>query len=150
MQALTNRKQYCTKNYIFFFQMFFPVLSGKVIFLFPENVILFFRGKMKDDLSQKNTWKYDIFFNCSKKMVFPKKSHWHMIFLVSSGKIHFFFTKIWYFFCRRKMKDDLSQKIHGNMMFSVYYVKVVFFFLTNMKLSFRQKTKRWPSPGKYT
>ena len=94
LQALTNRKQYCTKNYIFFFQMFFPVLSGKVISLFPENVILFFRGKMKDDLSQKNTWKYDIFFNCSKKMVFPKKSHWHMIFLVSSGKIHFFFTKI--------------------------------------------------------
>ena len=94
LQALTNRKQHCTKNYIFFFQMFFPVLSGKVIFLFPENVILFFRGKMKDDLSQKNTWKYDIFFNCSKKMVFPKKSHWHMIFLVSSGKIHFFFTKI--------------------------------------------------------
>ena len=28
---------------------------------------------MKDDLSQKNTWKYDIFFKCPEKMVFPKK-----------------------------------------------------------------------------
>ena len=35
---------------------------------------------MKDDLSQKNTWKYDIFFKCSEKMVFSKKSHWNMIF----------------------------------------------------------------------
>ena len=35
---------------------------------------------MKDDLSQKNkkkeknTGKYDIFFQCSEKMVFPKKT----------------------------------------------------------------------------
>ena len=28
---------------------------------------------MKDDLSQKNAWRYDIFFKCPKKMVFPKK-----------------------------------------------------------------------------
>ena len=41
-------------------------------YLFPKNMILFFRQKMKDDLSQKNTWKYDIFFKCPKKMVFPK------------------------------------------------------------------------------
>ena len=45
-----------------------------MMFLFPENVILFFRWKMKDDLSQKNTWKYDIFFKCPEKMVFPKKN----------------------------------------------------------------------------
>ena len=37
------------------------VLSGKMIFIFPENIILFLRLKMKDILSQKNTWKYDIF-----------------------------------------------------------------------------------------
>ena len=54
--------------------IFLVVLFGKVIFLFPENMILFFRRKMKDDLSQKkNTWKYDIFFKCSEKFVFPKK-----------------------------------------------------------------------------
>ena len=28
---------------------------------------------MKDGLSQENTWKDDIFFKCSEKMVFPKK-----------------------------------------------------------------------------
>ena len=53
--------------------IFLVVLSGKMIFFVPENLILFFRWKMKDDLSQKNTWKYDIFFKCPKKMVFPKK-----------------------------------------------------------------------------
>ena len=30
------------------------LLSGKMVFLSPENMILFFRCKMKDDLSQKN------------------------------------------------------------------------------------------------
>ena len=39
------------------------------------------------------------------------------------------------------MKDDLSQKIHGNMIFSVCSVKIVFLFPTNMKLSFCQKSK---------
>ena len=33
--------------------MIFLVLSGKMIFLFPENMILFFRHERKDDLSQK-------------------------------------------------------------------------------------------------
>ena len=28
---------------------------------------------MKDDLSQKNTWKYDIFFKRSEAMVFSKR-----------------------------------------------------------------------------
>ena len=55
--------------------IFLVVLFGKMIFLFPENMILFFRRKMKDDLSQKkSTWKYDIFFKCSEKFAFPKKN----------------------------------------------------------------------------
>ena len=52
--------------------MIFLVLSGKMIFLFPENMILTLRQKMKYDLSQKNTWKYDIFFKCSEKIIFQK------------------------------------------------------------------------------
>ena len=40
---------------------------------------------------KKNTWKYDIFIKCSEKVVFPKKSHWNMIFLISSGKMTFVF-----------------------------------------------------------
>ena len=56
-----------TKNLIFFpncsekmaflekshCNMIFLVLSEKIIFLFSKNMILFFRRKMKDDLSQK-------------------------------------------------------------------------------------------------
>ena len=53
--------------------MIFLASSGKMILFFPKNKILFFKQKMKDDLSQKNTWKYDMFFKCSEKMVFPKK-----------------------------------------------------------------------------
>ena len=49
--------------------MIFLVLSEKMIFLFPENMILFFRHKREYDLSKKNNWKYDIFFKCSEKMV---------------------------------------------------------------------------------
>ena len=41
--------------------MIFLVLSERMIFLFPENMILFFRRKMKDYLSQKNT-EIDAFF----------------------------------------------------------------------------------------
>ena len=69
--------------------MIFFILSGKTIFLFPENGILFFRQKMIGSLSQKNTWKYDIFFKCSENMVFPKNLHWNMIFLVLREKVEF-------------------------------------------------------------
>ena len=53
--------------------MIFLVLSGKIMFLFPENMILHLSRKKKDDLSQKNTRKYDIFFKLSEKMVFSKR-----------------------------------------------------------------------------
>ena len=39
------------------------------------------------------------------------------------------------------MKNDLSQKIYGNMMFSMCSVKMLFLFSTNMKLLFCKKSK---------
>ena len=54
--------------------MIFLVLSGNIMFPFPKNMILYLRWKMKDDLSQKNTRKYDISFKLSEKMVFPKRA----------------------------------------------------------------------------
>ena len=53
------------------------------------------------------------------------------IFLVLSGHLScndlsciiwkdVFFQKKWYFFFGGKMKDDLSQEVHGNLIFSVY------------------------------
>ena len=83
-----------------------------MVFLIPQNIVLFFRRKMKDDLPEKNTRKYDIFFKYSEKMVFPKKLHWNMIFtVVLSRKIIFLFdenNKILFF--RWKKKDDCFQK----------------------------------------
>ena len=49
--------------------------------------------KKKDNLSRKYTWKYDVFFKCSEKMVFTKKSHWNMISFVISGKMVFPFSR---------------------------------------------------------
>ena len=58
---------------------------------------------LKYGLSRKIALEY-IFFAMSEKMVF-RFSRKHEIFF------------------RRKMKDDLSQKTHGNMIFSVYMCK---------------------------
>ena len=121
--------------------MIFLVSSGKMIFLLTENMILFFRQKMKDDLSLKNTMKYDIFFKCSKKMVFPKNYTEIRSFFYHHERWHFFFPKIWYFSTDGKLEDDLCQKIHGNVMFYVCSVKMVFLFPRNMKLPFCQKSK---------
>ena len=47
--------------------IFLVVISGKMIFLFPENMILFFRRKMKDDLSQKKYMEIYIYiYKCYK------------------------------------------------------------------------------------
>ena len=128
--------------------IFLVVLSGKMIFLFPENMILFFRRKMKDDLSQKSTWKYDIFIKCPEKMTFPKKtkkkSRRDMIFLVLSGKMIIFFRKIWSFYFRRKMKDEFSQGINGSMIFSVYMYEcykydITFLQKEKLKMMFTRK-----------
>ena len=54
--------------------MIFLLLSQKMILLFPENMILFFRRKVKDNLFQQKkerkkirTWKYDVFCIFGKK-----------------------------------------------------------------------------------
>ena len=127
---------------IFDLIIFLDVLSGKKIFLFPENMILFFRRTMKDDLSQKNTWKY-IFFKCPEKMVFPKKIALEYDISCIIWKYGIFFQKAWYFFFGRKMKDDLSHEIHGNMIFSVYMYKCYKYDIILL-----QKNQRWYSPEK--
>ena len=100
--------------------MIFLVLSRKIMFLFPENMILHLRRKMKDDLSQKNTWKYDVFFKLFEKMVFSKRGRagtWSFLYYLERW---YFFPKTWYFFLGQEARDDLSQEIHGNMIFPVY------------------------------
>ena len=86
-------------------------------FFFSENIILHLRRKMKDDLSQKNTWKYDIFFKLSEKMVFPKRAAPAHDLSCIIWKDGIFFPKTWYFFPGQKVRGGLSQEIHGNMTF---------------------------------
>ena len=57
--------------------------------------------------------------NILKRWSFQRGLRWDMIFLVLSGKMVFFFPKIWYFFLGQKERDDLFQEIHGNMIHSV-------------------------------
>ena len=106
------------------------------------DMILFYRRKMKDDLSQENTWKHDIFFKCSEKIAFPKKITPEHELSRTIRKDGISFSRKYDIFSRRKVKDDLSQKIRGNMMFSVYSVKMVPLFPTNMKLTFQKPIKK--------
>ena len=80
-----------------------------MIFLFPENMILFFRQKMMTFL-KKNAWKYDIFFKCYKKVVLPKKIILEYDLSCTIRKDSISFSQKHDIFLRRKMKDDLSQK----------------------------------------
>ena len=113
--------------------------------IFPDNMILFFRHKRKDDFSQKNTWKY-VFFNSSQKMIFPKNSHLNKIFFVISEKMVFPFSRKYKFIFRRKMKGDLYRKIHGNMIFPVY----IYINVTDTVPPFCRKNKDDLVPKKYT
>ena len=74
------------------------------------------------------------------------KLHWDMIFLVLSGKMVFIFQKI-YCFCGWKMKDDFSQEIRGNMIFSVYLNKCYKYDITLVQ---KKKIKDDLLPKKYT
>ena len=102
--------------------MIFLALSGKMMFLFPENMILFFRHKRKDDLSQKNTWKIWCFLQMFWKDGLSKNfaPEYDLFCNIWKNGISFF-QKIWYFFFRQKMKEvDLYQKTRGNMTLSLY------------------------------
>ena len=67
-------------------------------FFSPKIWPYFFRGKWKMIFLKKSTWKYDIFSKYSEKVVFPKKSHWNMVFLLSSGNMAFLFPENVIFF----------------------------------------------------
>ena len=92
--------------------LIFFVLSGRIIFLFPKNKILFFRRKVKDNISPENTWNYDIFCIFSNNDIWF--SHKYGITLFS-----------------KKRMMTISQKIHLKMTFLVS-LKNIIFILENM------------------
>ena len=121
--------------------MIFLVLSGKMIFLFPENMILFFRHKRKGDIFQKNTWKYDIFFKCSEKMVFPKNSSQNMIFFVISGKIVFLFSKKYDIF---SLGGKWKKMIFIKIRLEIWYFLYIWVGVTGATLPSCQKKTKMP------
>ena len=110
------------------------LVKGAKIFIFCATspvvlnlkTVIHFSYRSLVPLGQQTLHKNTIspFPKCSKKIVFSKKLHWN---LVLSGKMVFRFFENTILFFRRKMKDDLSQKIYWNMIFSVCLVKIIFF-----------------------
>ena len=137
-----NKFYHCTKTIFSFSKCFekvvfpkkphwnliFIILSGKMIFLFPENLILFFRCQQKDNLSQKITWKYDIFFKCPEKTVFPKSLYLNMTFFVISWIWFFFFfvisEKMVFLFCRKNDISSLEGKWKRMMIFIKKHMEI--------------------------
>ena len=84
---------------------------------------------MKDDLPQKKDNGNMIFSsNVLKRYSFQKVTLEYDISCIIR-KDGITFSRKCDIFSRWEVKDDISQKIHGNMMIPVYSVKVVFFFL---------------------
>ena len=63
------------------------------------------------------------FSRCPKKMVFPTKMHWNMIFLALSVREYFFFPKIWSYTLDGRWKMIFPKKIRGNMIFYSNFLK---------------------------
>ena len=134
--------------------MTFLVSSGKMIFLFPEKMILFFRRKMKDDLSRKQTNKQKkkkerkkinenmiYSWNVPKRSSFQKNCTGIWSFLYPEERWRFFFRKIWYFFLPTEEERWYFSKPTWKYDVFGMLIKVVFLFPTNMKLPFCQKRK---------
>ena len=116
--------------------MTFLVSSGKIMFLFPKNMILHLRRKMKDHLCQNNTRKYDILFKLQtsnyllQRWPFQKGLRWEMISCIIWKDDVFFpenmtffslgrkwdmtflkkFMEIWYFLCTRTGIADVVSR----------------------------------------
>ena len=132
--------------------MIFLILSGKMIFLFPENMILPPRRKMKDDISQKKkknnnnnmeTWYFLLMF--WKDGLFKKTAmEFDLSCFIWKGCI--FSPRTWIFSSGQKRKDDLSQEVHGNMKFSLHTHRRY----KHETVCLRQKKyQRWCYPTKY-
>ena len=147
-----------TENHIFFFQtswkgglskklcwnMIFLVLSGKTIFLFPENMILTARRKMKDDLSQKIHGNMIFSSNVLKRWSFQKGLRWDMIYLVLSAKVVFFPRK----------RGVFSLGGNWGEIFFKKYMEILSFLCTRTGVTnvapcpSVKKNQRWSCPAK--
>ena len=125
--------------------MIFLVLSGKMIFLFPENIILFFRRKMKDDLSQKYM-EHDIFFKCPENMVFPKKIMLEYDLSCISGKMVFFFSENMIFFLWTE--NERWSFSRNTWRYDIFCIYIRIYKCYKYDITLLQKNQRWSSPEK--
>ena len=106
---------HCTENHIFFFRASWKDSLSKKnragiwSFLYYWEIWYFFFPKIWSYLQtenerwpfskkkKKNTRKYEIFFKCSEKMDFSKRTVRDLIFLVLSGKVVFFSQSMVFF-----------------------------------------------------
>ena len=91
------------------------------------------------------------FFKCSEKMVFPKKLHWNMTFLVLSGKMIFLLLDIILFFTTLdgKQKMIFLQKMHWIMIFLALSCKKRWYFCFQKYDVKITKNGRWSLSKKY-
>ena len=106
---------HCTENHIFFFRASWKDSLSKKnragiwSFLYYWEIWYFFFPEIWSYLQtenerwpfskkkKKNTRKYEIFFKCSEKMDFSKRTVRDLIFLVLSGKVVFFSQSMVFF-----------------------------------------------------
>ena len=103
-------------------------------FLFPKIWSYSLDRKWKIIFFKKNTWKYDIFFKYSEKMVFLKMSHWNMIFFVLSAKMGVFFTQKY---------DNFYLDGKWKMIFFKKYMEIWHFLYICYKYNITFLTKKW-------
>ena len=89
---------------------------------------------------KKNTWKYDIFFKCSEKMVFPKNSRLNMIFFVISGKMVFLFSRKYDIF---SLGGKWKNMIFIKKRMEIWYFLYICVGITGKTLP--SKTEKWCS-----
>ena len=118
--------------------MIFFVLSGKMIFLFPENMIVPLRRKMKDDLSQNKKHKNMIF---SSFLNFVQKGpRWYMIFVVLPGKMVFFSRNMIFFLWAESERWPFSRNTEKYDISCVHNVRVL---QTWRHAPLSKKNQRW-------
>ena len=120
--------------------MIFLVSSGKMIFLLPEN-ILFFRRKMKNDLSQKKYMEIWYFLQMFCKIGLSEKTEmeYDLSYIMRKDAISF----SWKYDIVLRTENERRSFSTNIWKYDVFcmLVKVAFLFPTNMKWSFCQKSK---------
>ena len=113
-------------------------------FFFPKIWFYSLDKKWKMIFLQKNTWKYDIILQMPRKESLSKKNmalEYDLSCIIWKDRIFHPENTI---FCLWT-KDDLSQEIHGNMIFSVYMYKCY-----KYDIILQKKIKGDLLPKKYT